>query len=124
MKWPFGKVENNEDLLAQADEALGLLGLLLEELEKEKDQKLQRQVELWSIMNLSQELEQEYKRVGEAIAYHVKGMRLLEKRMKELALARYHCKDKECTELSQLLGLLEPTEEQPLSTATVELAKT
>ncbi len=71
---------------------------------------MQRQVELWSILTPSPELEKEYRTVTTAIAVLVKKVLVLEEHLKRLRLARHHCQDGECKDLTALLAMADPTE--------------
>jgi hypothetical protein len=63
------------------------------QLEKEKESRIYRQVELWSIMNLSPELEKEYREISTDITYLINQSLAIEDYIRRLKLAFYRAKN-------------------------------
>lgn len=82
-----------------------------EELTQLKNERMQRQVELWSVLTPSADLEEEYRKVTADIAYIIKKTLALQEHIKKLRLATFHCKNGHCDNLKQLLTISDPTTE-------------
>ncbi len=82
-------------------------------LEEERQQKMMRQVELWSIMELSYELEEEYHNVTAHIAELVKHIAAIDEYVARLRSARMECRDKEaCEHIKAMLRIADPWAEK------------
>lgn len=88
---------------ASADAAIAQVERQREELLREKEDKLARQVELWSILTPTSDLEAEYRAVSADIAFIIKKVMCLDDHLEKLKVARYHCKSGDCGVLSRLL---------------------
>lgn len=103
----FGK--NSQSQIDDAEQAITKFTAQKELFEREKQEKMQRQVELWSVMTPSSDLESEYKEVTGQVALLVKKLLTLEEYLKQLQLAKFHCKSGQCADLTKLLLVSDPT---------------
>lgn len=99
---------NSDDLLTQADAALARFEKDHAGFVAEKDEKMKRQVELWSVLTPSEALKNEYKMVSSHIAFLIKKMMCLDEHIKQLKLARYHAQNGDTARLKQILEIQDP----------------
>jgi hypothetical protein len=111
---------NNTGLVSQADSAITQFRTRLQSLEREKTEKTNRQVDLWSILTPSPESEEEYKQVTADIGYLIRQTLCLEEHLRALTVARYHCRQGQCSVLSQLLALGDPCQNIPRPTTVMK----
>lgn len=104
--------QSGADLQNQAITAISHLEELKQALENIRQTKLQRQVELWSILASSNDLEKEYRQVSADIATIIKKIAALEEHLKKLSLENYHCKQEgKCDVLKELLTVQDPAKD-------------
>lgn len=109
MAWnPFKPDGSPGGIIEQANQAVAKFEAEHAELEVEKTKKMQRQVELWSVMTPSDELRNEYKAVSAHIAFVIKKMLCLDAHLKELKLARYHAQNGNEERLEKALAIVDP----------------
>lgn len=81
----------------------------LEVIKKEHATKMNRQVELWSIMNLESDLEEEYMNITKAIANLVKEQAAINEYLYDLLIANATCQESgNCIALESLLKIDDP----------------
>lgn len=101
----FKKKAGREQLVQQAELVSTQLAIRQVEIAKDKDAKTHRQVELWSVLTPSPDLERDYKNVTLEIAILIKQSLAIEDYLKQLHLARFHCQENDCEELTRLLSI-------------------
>jgi len=109
----FKNKRHRDELVAQADTKIDALTRRRDSLDEARILKLKRQVELWAIMNLDPDSEEEYFNVTRLIASLIKEIAAIEEYMDDLSGARKACRmDKNCSMLEHLLIIEDPWAEK------------
>jgi hypothetical protein len=107
MGWTLFKGSSG-DLVTQADAAIAAFKAENTDASRQKDNKMRRQVEIWSLKEASPGLEQEYKNVASEVAYLVKKILCLDQHIKDLQLAKFHFQNGSANRLKELLNIADP----------------
>lgn len=107
MKFPFFR-NNSSELLKQAEEKIAYFQQQRSNLLNVKEQKLKRQVELWSILTPSTDTEDEYKQVSKDVAELLKKIEALDQHLDKLRIDAYHCKNGNCKQIIESLKVDTP----------------
>ena len=109
----FEAPRHRAKLIVQADEKIQALKVRRTALDEARTVKLQRQVDLWSILNLDSEAEEEYFRISALIAELIKEIAAIDEYVEDLRMARVLCENtKVVTELERLLAIEDPWAEK------------
>ncbi len=100
-------VQQQKELLAEAEKRLSGYADVRADLEKQKQNKLQRQVELWGVMTPTSELESEYKNVAADITFLEKKLLRLKDLNDKLNSAYQLCRGGQCDTLQGVLGIVD-----------------
>ncbi len=105
----FSGADSQQKVVEQAMLREKQLAAERQALELQRQEKMMRQVELWSIMELSYELEEEYHTVTATIAELVKHIAAIDEYVGKLRSARMECRDKEaCEQIKSILLIVDP----------------
>jgi|GEM_PF-5872727 len=109
----FKDKRHRADLVAQAETKERFLLDHRASLDHMRLLKLKRQVELWSILNLDSDSEEEYFSISRTIADLVKEIGAIDEYTDDMKSARLKCKDKkQCDILEHLLQIEDPWAEK------------
>lgn len=106
----FGGKDSGGDLLKQSEEAIVAYEQQIAQLNTDKDSKMRRQVEIWSVASSesNQGLETEYKDAAMGVALNVKKVLCLEEHIKKIRLAQFHAKNGDSNSLKEVLSVEDP----------------
>lgn len=106
----FNSQPSNRQILQRSEQRLAEILQNREEMEATRQQLLHRQVELWSVLTPSSDLEDEYKSVSSEIAILIQKEQGLDEFIKRFRLCDYHCRQGQCEEISAILEIEDPFE--------------
>jgi hypothetical protein len=107
------KHDSPEELYEKALARDEQLMLRRNQLELTHTNKLARQAELWSIFNLSNDLEDEYYKVSSSVAQIVKEQSAIDEYLHELRVARVVCnRNGDCQAIESMLAVSDPWQEK------------
>ena len=109
----FKDKKHRKELLLQASQRARELEAKKRTLDETRARKLERQVELWTIQRLGEDMEEEYFTVSHELADLIKQIAAISEYLEDLGGAYTACeKSKESAELERLLAIADPWAEK------------